>query len=236
MENSNREEAVEIFKLVKQSNILPQKIEELVPLSFIGQTAVAFYRQNLKLMKELKMTEEQRKTTLRDGQDAGAMLLDIEDRIGELAEKEEKAKSSIAARLPNGRAAVTKPSGKPPKHERLGMSEKRMQQAQTIHKHPEIKERVKAQAKANEDIPTKTAVLNEIRYQKEKERKERAEEKKQEVRAIIDIEQTQYLNALDRCISILPQEPPKTWNEDAFKEAKAKAKILTKRLEVFNNG
>jgi len=35
-----------------------------------------------------QMTEEQRKVTLRDGQDAGEMILDIERRIGELAEKE----------------------------------------------------------------------------------------------------------------------------------------------------
>jgi hypothetical protein len=34
------------------------------------------------------MTEEQRKVTLRDGQDAGEMILDIERRIRELAEKE----------------------------------------------------------------------------------------------------------------------------------------------------
>ena len=57
--------AVEIFKLAKRGETLPAKLEELVPLSFIGQTAVSFYRQKIKLMDQLKMTEEQRKEAIR---------------------------------------------------------------------------------------------------------------------------------------------------------------------------
>ncbi len=64
-------EAMEIFDIVKSNKMLPTKINELVPLSFIGQTAVTFYRQKIKLMTQLKMTEAQRKATLSDGQDAG---------------------------------------------------------------------------------------------------------------------------------------------------------------------
>lgn len=92
--------------------------------------------------------------------DAGEMLLDIETRIGELAEKEERAKPKPTGYIGTG----SLPSGKPPKHERLGMTEKRISQSQAIAKHPEIVEKVKAQARENEDIPTRTAVVNEIRY------------------------------------------------------------------------
>ena len=42
-----------------------------------------------------------------------------------------------------------------------------MQQSQTIAQHPEIVKKVKEQARENEDIPTKTAVLSEIKYQKQ---------------------------------------------------------------------
>jgi hypothetical protein len=229
------EEAVELFALIKQENLLPGKVEELVPLSFIGQAAVSFYRQKIKLMDQLKMTEDQRRATLRDGQDAGEMLLDIEARIGELAEKEERAKP-VPIYREGHRAKGAKPSGQPPKHERLGIPEKRMQQSQAIHRHPDVVAKIKAQARENEDIPTKTAVLSEIKYEKEKKRREQAEKKRQEIKAVVNIEQTQYLNALDRCISILPQKPPKNWNEEALKEAIAKAKIIIKRLEVFHNG
>ena len=56
------------------------KLDTLVPLSFIGQAAVTFYRNKIKLMNQLEVTEEQRKATLQDGQEAGELLLDIETR------------------------------------------------------------------------------------------------------------------------------------------------------------
>lgn len=90
------------------------------------------------------MTEGQRKATLKDGQDAGDMLLDIEGRIGEIALKETP---SIAHAI-DGKF---KESGKKPKHERLSMKKTRVLQSQTIHKNPKIVEKVKAQARENED-------------------------------------------------------------------------------------
>ena len=87
------EKATVIFDLVLKEKMLPQKLDDLMPLSFIGQTAVNFYRGKIKMMDQLKMTEEQRETTLKDGQQAGVLLLDIEARIGEIALSEPRAKS-----------------------------------------------------------------------------------------------------------------------------------------------
>lgn len=226
------EEAMEIFKIVKAKGMLPAKLDDLVPLSFIGQTAVTFYRQMIKGFDQLKMTEAQRKRTLKDGQEAGEMLLDIEIRIGELAEKEIRATTPLR-RDERGRVAGHDSSGKPPKHERLGMSEPRMRQSQAIAKHPEIVEKVKAQARENEDIPTRTAVVNEIRYQKEKERHLEAKTTIKTWRTKIAIEEEIYITALERCVSALPTKPPQNWNEKAFAYAQGLAKIITKRLEVF---
>ncbi len=223
------EEAVEIFKLVRQRGGLPQKLTDLVPLSFIGQAAVSFYREKIKLMDKLNVTEAQRKATLKDGQDAGEMLLDIESRIGELASKE-----PISASRPISPKAGFAPSGQPPKHERLGIPEKRMRHAQAISRHPDIVEKVKAQARENEDIPTRTAVINQIRYEEEKKRSDQANKAKTESKSLIAIEQVQYINKLDQIIHILPQQPPKDWNDGAFREAKTKAQIIIKRLEVFD--
>lgn len=224
------EEAMKMFELVTRNNLLPTTVDELVPLSFIGQSAVTFYRQKIKLMDQLKMTEAQRKATLSDGQDAGEMLLEIETRIGQIAAKEEQA-ASIKVKGVRG----STPSMKPPKHKRLGIqSHNRMKQSQRIAANPKIVEKVKAQAKANEDIPTKTAVLAEISYQKEKARREKAEAGRKENKTVMVLDQGLYINALDKCLRVLPTKPPKRWEEGALKEAKAKANIIIKRLEVFN--
>jgi len=222
------EEAMEIFKIVKSKGMLPAKMEDLVPLSFIGQTAVTFYRQMIKGFDQLKMTEVQRKRTLKDGQEAGEMLLDIETRIGELLPSIEEARKDVGKRQ-KGIPITQREGGSV----HPGITDKRAHHARAISRHPEIVEKVKAQARENEDIPTRTAVVNEIRHVEEKKRHEEAESKKTDSKGLVTVEETIYINALDRCISILPQKPPKRWDEVALKEATAKAKILIRRLEVF---
>lgn len=214
------EQAVEIFSLVKQQGHLPQKLDDLVPLSFIGSAAVSFYRSKIKLMDQLKMTEAQRKATLHDGQDAGEMLLDIETRIGELINKGRDG--NLHTRGKDGRIIHDLPEG---------ITEKRSHQARVIATNPEIVEKVKAQARENEDIPTRTAVINEIRYQREKERQKQSKTQKSEM--VTSIEEQQYILGLDRAIMAIPTKPPKNWHDEAFKEAKSKAQIIIKRLEEF---
>jgi len=222
-------EAMEIFELVKQGKMLPSKLDELVPLMFIGNAAVSFYKQKLKLMEKLGMAQDQLDATRADAQDAAEMTLDATAKVGELASKEPQER-------PQRGSTRKSISSNPPKHERLGLPKKDMKQAQVIAKHPKIVEKIKAQARENNDVASKGAVLSEIKYEKEKARRIEAEGKKTESRAIVSIEQIQYIQALERCIRILPQKPPKRWDPEPLKEATAYAKIITKRLEVFIDG
>ena len=76
---------------------------------------------------------ERRKRTLKDGQEAGEMLLDIEGRIGELLPPREEALKTAST---NGK-----------REKRLeGITMKRAVHARAISRHPEIVEKVKAQA------------------------------------------------------------------------------------------
>ena len=110
-----------------------------------------------------------------------------------------------------------------------------MHQAQTIAKHPKIVEQVKAEARENEEIPTKTAVLKEILYQKEKRWRKAAAAKRKEDRLTYTADQLKYLSMLHIVLSeVTSTKLPKKWDEKAFAEAKALAKIIIGRLEVFN--
>ncbi len=95
------------------------------------------------------MAEAQRKKTLKDGQEAGELLLDIETRIGEIAIKAPRT-APEPMRTPKGNLIGTKRSKEPLKHERLGITERRMRQSEAIAKHPEVVEKVKAQARADQ--------------------------------------------------------------------------------------
>jgi hypothetical protein len=156
----NEEENVKIFDLVVKSGNLPSTMDKLVPLSFIGAAAVKFYQAKVKLMDQLGMSEAQRKATLADGQDAGEMLLNIEARIGELYESMPPAPPSHHPGPGRGKTADIK---------KAGVSFQNASRAQTIHRNPAAVAAVIKEARENEDIPTKTAVLKEIQLQKVRE-------------------------------------------------------------------
>lgn len=217
-------EAVKIFDLVVREHMLPATMDKLVPLSFIGAAAVKFYQAKVKLMDQLGATEVQRKATLADGQDAGEMLLNIEARIGELYEAI-PPKSGARTDLGHGGGRV----------EKSGLTKRRGGQASVIHRNPAAVKAVIKEARENEDIPTKTAVLNKIALDKERARREAAE-KRQKPNLIISLEQQGYLTTLERIISLLPVKPPKDWTEQTFKQAQGLVKIILRRLEDFTNG
>jgi hypothetical protein len=160
----NEEESVKVFDLIVKGKMLPATLDKLVPLSFIGSAAVKFYQAKVKLMDQLGMSEEQRKATLADGQDAGEMLLNIEARIGELAREAERTEP-----VHEGHHGGSHVAEGPLKHERLGLAHRRMKDAEAIHRNPAAVAAVIAEAKKNEDIPTKTAVLNKIKTDRAEE-------------------------------------------------------------------
>lgn len=155
--------AVEVFDLVVKHRMLPEKIEDLVPLSFIGQAAVNFHREKVALMDRLGMAEDQKRETLKDGQDAGRMLLTIEARIGELLPDSKEAMSTQRPGQPRRGPRQQRPDG---------ITSRRATTARTIARHPEAVAQVIQEAEDNEDIPTKTAVLNKVKADQEKEKRE----------------------------------------------------------------
>ena len=162
----NQEESVRIFDLVVKGRMLPATMDKLVPLSFIGAAAVKFYQAKVRLMDQLGMSEAQRKATLADGQDAGIMLMNIETRIGELLPPA-KEMASLGGKSNRGI-----PRGTPsPKILPEGITPKRAHQSRTLAspRGKKAQESIIKQAIENDDIPTKTAALNLVTYQKEKE-------------------------------------------------------------------
>jgi hypothetical protein len=95
-------------------------------------------------MKDLKMTEEQRKVTLRDGQEAGEMLLDIEVRIGQLLPTKAEAKAEGNKRGGQARQGqvVT------PVYE-AGLTPQRVHQARKIAENPALVEKINSKLSLN---------------------------------------------------------------------------------------
>ena len=224
------ENKTDVFQeLIKRSpNFLDRPLEELLPMRFMGEVAVNAYRGLIARLDNLPLSLEEKESRLKDGQDAGRALLAIETRIGELALKEDRASPKWQARLQG-----SVPSGEPPKHERLGMTASQMRKSQEIASHPAEVEEVIKEAEENEDIPTKTAVLNKIAYKQELARQKDKREKTQfEMKGEAFI----YYTKLEQVLSFIPTTPPKDLMEKDYLRIKAIALLIIKRLEVFQDG
>lgn len=56
---------------------------------------------------------------------------------------------------------------------------------------------------------------------------------KKEDSAIVAIENAQYINALERILTMMPTKAPENWDEAAFDLAKRYARIIVRRLKAF---
>ena len=214
------------FEVALKSKQLPTKIGDLVPLSFIGNEAVKYYQSKIRLFDNLGISEEQRDRTLKDGQDAGIMLLDIESQIGKLLNELPKTKTG---RTKDGELQKVGYDGK-------GTKSREAYNAKIISSHPDEVKDVISEAKENKDIPTKTAVLNKVKYNKEKKRREKAESegRNQKMDLEIRLEEQVYIQSLEKFLLIVPKTPPKDWTETGFNKARSLVNLIIKRLEVFN--
>lgn len=186
------ENSMDVFgELMKRDpGLLAKPIEQLIPISFMGGAAVSAYRSIIGKLGNLPMTQEQKDKTLKDGQDAGKMLLAIEGRIGELIKP---IKDSGIQRTAVGTVK-----------EKYPMERHKAYKSISISQHPDIVEEVIKEAEENEDIPTKTAVLNKIAYMKDKEfKKEERDKSKGEMGA----DTMSYLIQLDKAYGIIKRTP-----------------------------
>lgn len=210
---------MEVFKeLVKREpDLLARPMEELVPISFIGDAAVAAYRTIIGQLKRMDQLDEQNKKTLSDGQDAGKMQLLIQAAIGG------KLREEIAD---NGGGLSTEERRELSKSTK--MTHRQRTTARTISKHPEAIEEVIQEAEENEDIPTKTAVINKIAYKEEKKVKDQVERNE----SIMDDDARKYLSAVRHAYRLIA-DPPKSISEDAFSAIRKELILLKTKIEAI---
>lgn len=221
----------EVFALmVKTPGFLDKPIEELVQMRAVGQVYLDTHKSILKQIKsgQIHLAEGDRAIKLQEGQAIGKALLDVEARIGEL--------------LPTDARGMKLSEGASSKNvlpdffgDTRNKRHKGATAARTIANNPQAVEEVIREAEANDDIPTKTAVLNKVRAQKaEAAVKKYKEEVKENTKATTG-DALKYLSKLREIVMILPSKvPAEGWTDDSYGEAKAMVEIINKRLGAWN--
>jgi DNA modification methylase len=140
---------------------LPSKIEDLAQFVLVGRDKLAMVRAGIKALDKLDVAEGVRQQKKEEAQMLAEALLDAEVRIGEILAKMPKAKpgpekisdSGVAYPKQTKQEAIAK----------LGFDKKQAERFQTLAANKEIVEQIKQEARENDDLATRTAVLQVVR-------------------------------------------------------------------------
>ena len=162
--------------IITSEHNLPTNIEDLSRFALIGREKLVAVRAEIRAIDKVGIAQGVRAQKLREAQDISEAVLDAEVRIGELMAKVPKQNT-------HNRAAVRPDSDVPSKTEvieQAGFTPKQVQRFETLAAHPEIVAQAKAEARENDDIVSRSLVLNMVKEQKRADREAAREEERME--------------------------------------------------------
>ncbi len=154
-------------ELVNYNQQLPDTLEDLSKFVLVGREKLISVRAEIRAIDKIHLAEEVRNQKREEAQMLSEAVLDAEVRLGDLLKK--------IPRDPGGRPVKTKDTAvhsfdKPKKEviKDLGLSEKQAQRFETLADNKDLVEQVKQEARENDDLPTRTRVIDLAQQRKKK--------------------------------------------------------------------
>lgn len=198
---------------VSHSN-LPTNIDDLAKFALIGREKLVAVRAEIRAIEKVGLAQEVRKQKLREAQDISEAVLDAEVRIGELMSRVPKA--SGGDRRSENFKKDTAVSFEKPKADIIrdaGFTTKQVQRFQTLAAHPEIVEQAKAEARENDDIVSRSLVLNMVKAKKQEEKRQ---ERQDDIQQQINKPKTDNhvdIFTTDKKYRVIYADPPWSYND-----------------------
>ena len=150
-----------INELTVQRQQLPDTIDELASFVLIGREKLNAVRAEIRAIEKLELAQEVRDQKREEAQLLSGALLDAEARLGDLLKAIPKAsggdrrsedfKTGNAGSFEKPKAEIIKD---------LGFSESQGQRFETLAENRDLIDQVKIEARENNDIPSRTRVLD----------------------------------------------------------------------------
>lgn len=194
--------------LTVRKNNVPAQIEDLTKFVLVGREKLVAVRAEIRAIDKVGLAREVRLQKLEEAQDISEAVLDAEVKIGELMAKLPKQNTHNRAknRLDSGVASKTQII------ENAGFSVKQAQRFETLAKNPELVEQAKAEARENDDIVSRSLVLEKVKQKKREEKEEKRESERRE--NAIKIEQLQTPLEAKGLFQTIVIDPPWDWNDE----------------------
>jgi hypothetical protein len=148
-----------------QNTNLPDTIGDLSKFILVGREKLTAVRAEIRAINKLQLAEDVHKQKQEEAAMLAEALLDAEVRLGELLKKIPKKPGKRTDLQPTD-TAVGRLETKAEVVENLGFSEKQAERFEALAENQDIVEIVRAEARENDDIPTRTRVLELVNRKK----------------------------------------------------------------------
>lgn len=199
---------------VSKSN-LPTNIDDLAKFALIGREKLVAVRAEIRAIEKVGLAQEVREQKLREAQDISEAVLDAEVRIGELMARVPKATGGqpFHEKPTNDTAVHSRPQTKQDIIRDVGFTPKQVQRFQTLAAHPEIVEQAKAEARENDDIVSRSLVLNMVKAKKQEEKRQERQEDIQQQIAKPKTDNHVDIFTTDKKYRVIYADPPWSYND-----------------------
>lgn len=149
-------------EITKKQNNLPNTLKDLTRFVLIGREKLISVRAEIRAIDKIGLATEVREQKREEANMLAGALLDAEARIGEILKKIPKQGNTLTA---SGGRKASLPQG---------ITHKQSSAFQTLAENKDIIEQVKADAEAEDDLPTRTEVLRRVAENKREYQKNQA--------------------------------------------------------------
>lgn len=163
---------------VKEFSSLPAKIEDLAKFVLFGREKLKSVRAEISAIDRLTLAKDVREQKLAEAQMLSGALLDAERKIGEFTltmptnvgvgrwNKERQRQAEKEAKETGEHQRFTAEpliKNKTERIQELGFNKMQVKRFEVLAKNPEVVEQVKREAQENDDIPTRSRVLQLVK-------------------------------------------------------------------------
>lgn len=213
---------------------LPDTLEDLTQFVLVGKAKLQAYMLKLQTVNKLSVAQEIRDQTLKEAQEISTALIAAEQRIGEILLAIPKASGGVNQYNKEEKAERTAKT-KAETISDMGYDRHEASDYQQMAKHPEVVQKVIENAIANGEVVTKTSVMREIKFYKDridelsKQKPEKVVEKVEVVpEDYEDLKKT--VEASQKDYRFLEKEREK--DRQKIKELKERVKDLESRSDI----
>lgn len=158
-------------ELAAPNRQLPDTLPDLAAFVLVGREKLTAVRAEIRAIDRVQLAKEVRQQKQDEARMLSEALLDAEKRIGELTKAIPKAPPDRGNQYTGGKPTALSQSQKSKTEviTDLGFTPKQVERFEILADNPDVVEQVKQEARENDDIPTRTRVIDIVQQRKKEQ-------------------------------------------------------------------